>query len=106
LAFDPNPNAAQGYDAPEITQRSAQLTLDPKLVAVATRNTIKAMQDGVEYIVMSIAGKANDIGNRVAFTAGRCVNTNTSDGDRQNLAVESLTFAVKGSDNEAYICIF
>lgn len=103
LTFDPNPNQAQGTDAPDITGRNLQLTLDPRLEGKATRDTVADMLSGKEYLVNAVAGSS--AGNRIGLTVPRGLNTSLSAADRQSVATEQLSLTCKGGDSGAFICL-
>lgn len=106
LAFDPNPNLPQGFDAPEITGRDMQLTIDPNLVSAATRNTIDNMSRSKEHVVHTIAGKSTEAGNRLSMLVPRGMISGYAPGERSNIATEQLTMTCKGADAGAFLCLY
>lgn len=103
IVQDDNPNATYGYDAPDINERRLQVSMDPVMQLVATRDTIGKLLAGSESMILARAGEP---GNGFSMMVPRALMTGYSPGERNSTATEQLTFAAKGADAGAILCVY
>jgi hypothetical protein len=104
VVFSENPNAAQGFDAPDIMSRKISGSMDPIHTSIATRDTVADLAAGTSRILHARWGTAT--GNRVAITAPAAIITKATPGDRNGMIIESIDFALPSADSGFFLCFY
>lgn len=100
LSFPDNPNDAEGFDAPFITERSATLSMEPNLTLQATRDNYVNFREGTSQIVYArlAGGLAANAGQRIMQVAPAAIITARGFGEKEGRRTEQLTCFMDGFD--------
>ncbi len=105
LSYPPNPNGAEGVDAPIITERNASWSIDPNTTLVATMNALADLRAGAEKIIHARLG--DTAGNRIGITLPKSHPTGFAPGDREGIMMENITGqAGTGQDDSLFLCFY
>lgn len=104
VVFPGDPNQAEGFGVPEITQRKITGNVDPLEVLVATRDIMTAFRAGTKQIVHARWGST--AGNRIAVTIPNALYTSNNPGDRNGFVMTQNAFEATGENDGAYITIW
>ncbi|MBN9525451.1 MAG: hypothetical protein J0H82_04550 [Alphaproteobacteria bacterium] len=99
-----DPNATEGFGAPELTSRKVTATLDPLKTLVATRDLIGALRAGTKYPLVARCGSS--AGNRLLITAPAAKVMGDDEQDRQGLVAENVNLHLVGTNSAVTICVY
>jgi hypothetical protein len=103
--YDPeNPEAPQGYDAPEITEAGSSVTIDPFSSTTNSIGRFGKFQVGTSLPFAGIMGSAE--GNRIAVTNPSLRITAYDDSNRGGLGVDNLTLMPDVPGQGMFISVF
>ena len=108
LAFPPNPNAAEGFDAPQILRRRTGGQMDPLAGLEATTGRMTAFRAGAEVPIHArvLGGAGAVAGNRVGIMVPKAFYESLQPGDNQGMATEQIGFFARGQDRSFGLCFF
>jgi hypothetical protein len=100
LAFPNNPNAEEGFDAPQIMSRRQSGDMDPYATTVATRDLMGKFRTGVTQTLHArvLGGSASRAGNRFGIVIPTAFYEGHQPGDNQGMATEQTPFFMQGED--------
>lgn len=104
LTFPDDPNKAQGFDYPQITQRRITGSINPLKSLIASNDVRADFVAGTRRIIHARFGAT--AGNRIGITIPQAHPTNNSLGDRGGLREVSIPFEAVGADAGAFICLY
>lgn len=108
LVFPPNPNAAEGFDPPNIMSRRVGGSIDPLATLVATRDLMNDFRMGNEMPIHGrvLGGVGAVAGNRVGLTVPKAFYESYQPGDNQGMMNEQLGFFARGQDSGFQLAVF
>ena len=104
LTFPGNPNAPEGFDPVEITERRMTGSVDPSATLVATRDIFGSMQVGDQKIIHGRWGTV--AANRIGVTIPTALFLSDDPGDREGILTEEVNFQAPGIDAGAFFCFY
>jgi hypothetical protein len=103
--YDPeNPEAPQGYDAPEITAADSSVTIDPFSSTTNSAGRFGKFQVGTSMPFAGVMGSA--VGNRVAVTNPSLRITSYDDANRGEMGVDSLSLMPDVPGQGMFLSVF
>lgn len=108
LAFPNNPNASEGFDAPNIMARRQSGEMDPYATTVATRDLMGDFRQGNERPIHArvLGGTGARAGNRFGLTVPAAFHETFQPGDNQGMATEQVSFFCRGEDAAGHGIVF
>ena len=100
-----NPEATEGYDAAQITLRTARFTMDPYKTLLATRNMFDDMRQNTTRILHARAYTGSAGGGFMVTAANAQVDQDTL-GDRDGFATEQVGGRCTGANDAFSVCLF
>jgi hypothetical protein len=97
VSFPDNPNAAEGIDAPQITRRDLQGSMDPLEVLVATRNIFSDFRAGTTRALQAVNGST--AGNILTVDIPAAKYRNETQGDRDGFLMADVPFSAVSVDD-------
>lgn len=104
LANPDNPNALEGFDPAQITERKITGSVDPTKTLKADRDAFGDFRAGNKRIVSARMGSV--AGNRFALTVPQARYLGNDEADREGILTEGLPFQAVGADSGAYLCFY
>lgn len=104
VVFPDNPNAVQGFDVPEITDRKITGSINPLETLKATRDIFGDFTAGTRRIMHAMLGST--AGNRVGITIPAAHVTNQTPSDRSGISEVTIPFEATGRDAGVFFCFY
>jgi hypothetical protein len=104
LAYPENPNATEGFDPGEITERRVTGSIDPIETLVATRDIMTDFRAGTRRILHARWGSS--AGNRIGVTLPQAHYTGQTPSDRSGIMTVDVPFAAVGKDAGMFLCFY
>jgi hypothetical protein len=101
VEFPDNPNNAEGYDPPQITARQVQVTADPYMTVVATRDLFSKLRASTSVMVdAQVKGNAGaNPGQRLGVTIPTVVITRDDPAENGGFSTEAFEGFCDGQDS-------
>lgn len=97
IALPDDPNEVEGFQAPCVTARDIQGTMNPLKELPSTRDLFDAFRTGTPSAL--IAGIGTVPANIVTITIPRAKYTGNTEGNRDSLIIEDVPFSAVGTDD-------
>lgn len=99
-----NPEAPQGFDAPEITEGSSNVAIDPFSSSTASPGRFLSFKAGTPHSYAAQLGSAP--GNRIAFSHPSLRISEFGDGERGGMGVEALNLIPDVPGQGAFVSVY
>ena len=99
-----NPNAVEGFDPSEITERELTGSINPKMVLRATRDVFTDFRGNTRKIIHARWGST--AGNRLGVVIPAAQPMDYGMDDRSGIAAESYRFFCSGDEAGAFLCVY
>ena len=104
MVFPDDPNAQEGFGAPQHVGRKMKLSLDPQMTLVATADPFADMRAGTKRIFHGRWGTV--AGNRVGITVPQFQVLRAGPAERNGILVERIEGNAVGENSGAFICFY
>jgi len=99
-----NPNALEGFDPTEITNRNITGTINPMETNVSAQDTFTAFRNNTPMQLHARLGSS--AGNRMGITFPKALFTGHNHEDRSGLFANQMPFSAIGPDAGVHICFY